>query len=77
MKSRSSNIPPVKKQCYFCTTNAKLVDHKDTDALREFMSPQAKIQPRRRTGLCSRHQRSLARAIKRARIMGIVPFTIR
>ncbi len=70
-------VPAVKKQCYFCTTNAKVIDYKDSDALRIFMNPQAKIMGKKRTGLCSLHQRLLARAVKRARIMGVVPFTLR
>ncbi len=78
MKSRSNNpMPTVQKQCHFCTTDARVVDYKDSEVLRGFMSPQSKIQPKRRTGLCSLHQRMLARAIKRAREMGLVPFTTR
>ncbi|MEK7151013.1 MAG: 30S ribosomal protein S18 [Patescibacteria group bacterium] len=70
-------VPIVKKQCYFCTANAKIVDYKDTETLRSFMTPQAKIVSKKRSGLCSLHQRRLATAIKRARVMGIVAFTIR
>lgn len=77
MKSRSNPIPETKKQCYFCTTNAKIIDYKDGEMLRTFMNPQAKIHARRRTGLCAAHQRKMANAVKRARIMGVVPFTIR
>lgn len=69
--------PQVKKQCYFCTANARVIDYKDAETLRTFMTPQAKIMPKKRTGLCSLHQRRLANAIKRARVMGIVAFTIR
>jgi len=71
------NTVVQKKQCYFCTANTKLVDYKDSETLRTFMNPQSKIMSRKRTGLCSLHQRLLARAVKRARIMGIVPFTTR
>lgn len=77
MRSHSNSAPAARKQCYFCTTNSKIIDYKGAEALREFMSPQSKIQPRRRTGLCSLHQRMLSRAIKRARVMGVVPFTTR
>lgn len=69
-------IPP-KKQCYFCTTNTSVIDFKDNELLRTYMNPQAKIMPKRRTGLCSTHQRLISRAIKHARIMGLVPFTLR
>ena len=63
-----------KKQCYFCTSNIKTVDYKDAGALKRFTDPQARIMPHRRTGTCSLHQRKLARAIKRARVMGELPF---
>ena len=72
-----SSIPAVRKQCHFCTTNSSLIDYKDGELLRTFMSPQSKIMSKRRTGVCATHQRQLSRAIKRARVMGIVPFTTR
>ena len=74
MKSRSS--PPA-KQCYFCTANTKNIDYKDSEMLRNFLNPQSKIMPKRRTGLCATHQRMLSRSVKRARVMGLVPFTTR
>ncbi|HEY4477432.1 MAG TPA: 30S ribosomal protein S18 [Candidatus Paceibacterota bacterium] len=67
----------AKKQCYFCTTNTSVIDYKDSDLLRTYLNPQAKIMSKRRTGLCSTHQRMLSRAVKRARMMGFVPFTLR
>lgn len=63
-----------KKNCFFCTTNIKEIDYKDTQILRKFISSYAKILPRRKTGVCSKHQRKLARAIKRARFMALLPF---
>jgi len=65
------------KQCYFCAANIKLVDFKDTQTLRKFMTPQAQIARRRKTGTCSLHQRRLAQAIKRARHLGLAPFVSR
>ncbi len=65
------------KSCYFCTENLNHVDYKNTDILRNFLSGQAKILPPRRTGTCQKHQRLLARAIKRARFMALLPFTTR
>ncbi len=65
---------PKKPYCYFCVNNIKEVDYKDPDTLRRFMSSYAKIRPRRKSHVCSKHQRQLARAIKRARIMALVPF---
>ncbi|MEK7631163.1 MAG: 30S ribosomal protein S18 [Patescibacteria group bacterium] len=76
-KPRIQHPPTVRKQCHFCTTNSRVVNYKDNETLRTFMTPQARIQPRRRTGLCALHQRRLAEAIKHARIMAVVPFTLR
>ena len=63
------------KQCYFCAANVTAVDFKDTQFLWKFLTPQAQIAKRRKTGTCALHQRRLAEAIKRARFMGLVPFT--
>lgn len=66
-----------KKQCFFCTTNREVVDYKDGELLKRFMSVQAKIYPRRKSGLCAYHQRRLSAAIKRARYLALIPFTTR
>jgi len=62
------------KQCYFCLNNIKEIDYKDTELLRRFLSSYHKILPRRKKGTCATHQRKLARAIKRAKIMALLPF---
>ncbi len=62
------------KHCYFCVNNIKEIDYKDTDLLRRFVSAYEKILPRRKKGTCAKHQRKLAQAIKRARIMALLPF---
>ncbi len=67
----------VPKQCFFCTTNREVVDYKDAETLRQFMSTQAKIYPRRKSGLCAYHQRRLAQAVKRARYLALIPYTTR
>lgn len=59
--------------CELCK-NQKSVNWKDAAMLRDFISPQAKILRRKKTHLCAKHQRRVARAIKRARIMAILPF---
>ena len=64
------------KQCFFCTSSHKVIDYKDAETLRRFMSAQMKIAPRRRSSLCASHQRELATAIKRARYLGLVPYTL-
>lgn len=67
----------VKKKCFFCTNNIKNINYKDIETLRRFITPQAKIIRRKRTGTCSKHQRRLAKAIKRARILALLPFVTR
>lgn len=64
-------------QCYFCSQNLKEIDYKNTELLKRFISSQCKILPRRKTGVCSRHQRKLAQAIKRARFMALLPFVLK
>ena len=62
-----------KKVCRFCTQKLK-IDYKDADMLRKFITERGKILPRRITGTCAKHQRALAVAIKRARIIALLPF---
>ncbi|MDR0387535.1 MAG: 30S ribosomal protein S18 [Treponema sp.] len=62
-----------KKVCKFCTQKLK-IDYKDADVLRRFITDRGKILPRRITGTCAKHQRALAVAIKRARIIALLPF---
>ena len=66
---------PKKKVCLFCQEKVVRVDYKDTATLRKFISDRGKILPRRTTGSCASHQRSLAHAIKRAREIALLPFT--
>ncbi len=61
--------------CQFCTDKSVLIDYKQYDLLRRYISEDGKIRPRRQTGACARHQRELARAIKRARHLALLPFT--
>jgi small subunit ribosomal protein S18 len=62
------------KQCFFCSQNATSIDYKDVNILKRFISSQMKIIDPKHTGVCAKHQRILAKAIKRARIMGLLPF---
>jgi small subunit ribosomal protein S18 len=68
---------PDARQCFFCTSNRQTVDYKDAETIRRFMSSQAKIYPRRKSGLCAFHQRRFAQAVKRARYLALVPYTTR
>ena len=63
-----------KKVCAFCTNKVKVIDYKDTAMLRHYISEKGKILPRRQTGVCKAYQRELAVAIKRARVMALLPF---
>ncbi len=63
-----------KKVCKFCTGIYKTIDYKEVEILKNFISERGKILPRRLTGTCAKHQRLLAKAIKRARIMALLPF---
>jgi len=67
---------PRKKFCRFCTDPTYEIDYKDPQVLKYFLSEGGKITPRRLSGNCAMHQRKLARAVKRARMIGILPFTI-
>jgi len=64
----------INKKCYFCVENIKDVDYKDAQLLRRFVSSYLKIAPRRRSGLCAMHQRKVAKAIKQARIAGLMGY---
>ncbi len=73
-KNNNNNQPVVKKVCYFCSNKISTVDYKDTQTLRRFMSPHAKILGHARTGTCPKHQRMVTSALKRARHMALLPF---
>ncbi|MFZ9857529.1 MAG: 30S ribosomal protein S18 [Roseiflexaceae bacterium] len=63
-----------RKVCIFCADQISTVDYKDLKRLQRFVSERGKILPRRRTGTCAKHQRSLTVAIKRARQMALMAF---
>jgi small subunit ribosomal protein S18 len=64
-----------KKACSFCTDKNRVIDYKQADQLQRYMNEFGRIRPRRQTGVCAKHQRALAQAIKRARHLALVPFT--
>ncbi|MBU1033198.1 MAG: 30S ribosomal protein S18 [Patescibacteria group bacterium] len=66
----------INRQCYFCQTSASAINYKDTDTLRRYLSSFGKIVPRKRSGVCAKHQRKLSQAIKRARFMALLPYTV-
>lgn len=61
--------------CPFCADGTDRVNYLDADMLRRFITEEGKIRPRRQTSVCAKHQRSLARAVKRARHLALLPFT--
>ena len=63
-----------RKNCFLCENKINYLDYKDTQALHRFMSPHAKILRKKRTGTCQTHQKVVARALKRARHMALLPF---
>lgn len=73
MTTKNSSIKKS-RFCMFCVNNVKRIDYKDTQVLRRYLSSFAKIVARKRSGVCMAHQRELSTAIKRARIMALVPF---
>ena len=62
------------KVCQFCVEKIDHIDYKQVDLLRRYITDDGKIRPRRQTGTCAKHQRQLARAIKRARHLALFPF---
>ena len=73
-KWTGGKFAPKRKVCPFCASRSKVIDYKDTGMLGRFISDRGKIEPRRRTGTCNRHQHSLALAIKQARHVALLPF---
>ena len=64
-----------KKVCQFCADKADGIDYKETDKLKKYITERGKILPKRITGTCAMHQRQVMRAIKRARIVALLPYT--
>ncbi len=65
-----------RKVCSFCVDKVTEIDYKEIQKLRRYVSESGKILPRRMTGVCAKHQRKLSMAIKKARKMALMPYTI-
>ena len=65
-----------KKVCVFCADKNAVIDYKDVNKLKRYISERGKILPRRITGNCAKHQRALTVAIKRARHVAIMPYVV-
>ncbi len=72
---RDRGRKPKKKICSYCVDKVESVDYKQYEKLKRFVTERGKVLPRRISGNCARHQRQLTRAIKKARIMALLPFT--
>lgn len=73
---REKGRRPKKRVCSFCVDKVEIIDYKDAGKLRRFITERGKMLPRRISGNCARHQRQLTTAIKRARNIAILPFTV-
>lgn len=76
---RDRNVGPGglrqrKRYCFFCKENIDIIDYKNTGMLERYISDRGKIRPRRSSGNCVQHQRRVAVAIKRARVMALIPY---
>ena len=67
-------IRPHKKVCYFTKNKVKYIEYKDVELLKKFITPNGKIASRHTTGTSAKYQRELAKAIKNARFMGLLPY---
>ncbi|MBQ2644327.1 30S ribosomal protein S18 [bacterium] len=72
--AREQQDKKKRKNCSFCADKVEVIDYKDAQKLRKYLTEAGKILPRRITGNCAEHQRLLARAIKRAREAALLPY---
>jgi small subunit ribosomal protein S18 len=68
---------PKPKRCQFCQQKVEYIDYKDLQTLKAFLNERGKIRARRSTGACPQHQRQLAAAVKNAREMALIPYSVR
>lgn len=78
LKRKGPRRKPIfrKRECKFCVEKIPSVDHKDISLLQKFVTERGKIVSSRISGNCAKHQRKVARAIKRARMIGLLPFVV-
>lgn len=73
-RRRSKDRRPARDRCRFCREKIESVDYKDVDNLHRLMSSEAALFSRKRSGNCSRHQRMVRSAVKRARYLALLPY---
>ncbi len=74
-RPRRGRYSQRRKICHFCVDKVSYIDYKDTAKFRRFISERSKIESRRKTGVCAKHQRGLSVAIKRARHIALLAYT--
>ncbi|MFA6603871.1 MAG: 30S ribosomal protein S18 [Patescibacteria group bacterium] len=74
---KKSGLMNQQRHCVFCIHGVMAIDYKNINGMKRFLSSYGKIVPRRRSGVCAKHQRMLAQAIKRARQMALIPFLVK
>ena len=77
MAYRKTDYIPRNKKCFFCKTKVHEIDYKDANILQQYLNRWNKIESANRNGNCTKHQRKLTLAIKRARHLALLPFTVR
>ncbi len=75
-RPRPRGRKPRRKVCAFCVDKIEYIDYKDVNRLRRFVNERGKIVPRRMSGNCAKHQRQLSEAIKRARAIALMPYSV-
>jgi len=75
MAKKRYTRPGDKSRCRFCKAQIKQIDYKDVNTLRKLLTGQGKLFSRKRSGNCAAHQRSVKAAVKRARVMALLPYT--
>jgi small subunit ribosomal protein S18 len=73
-RQRNKRVYPRRRVCRFCTDASKEIDYKQPKNLRYFVTERGRIIPRRISGTCAKHQRKLTTAIKRARMIALLPY---
>ena len=75
-RPRPRGRKPRRKVCDFCVSKIEYIDYKDVNRLRRYINERGKILPRRMTGNCAKQQRQLSEALKRARAIALLPYTV-
>ena len=75
VRTNTTTNTQEKEHCYCCVNNINEIDYKDLQLMQKFTSMHHKILTSKKSGLCTKHQRKAAEAIKRSRIMALIPFT--